>query len=641
MEKVNIFQLIERCPKTRLSKDYENKLLTKIKNNFTDNNQKLFVSSFYCFLNYDTNKDFVIEFDSVWKWLGYSRKDPAKRVLEKHFTQDIDYKIIFRQIVENKKSSSQVGGAGFETVNESKNTFPQVGGEVFKTVNEGENTFPEVEGKVEMGRPSEIIMLTVNTFKKFCLKSGTKKADEVHDYYIKMEELVQETLNEETNELRLQLENKDIKINKLKKQTEALAINLKRKIENKNIPGKCLYFISSCEITDKFKIGHTNNIDNRISELSCGSPYRLEIINIFYTDCNVVLEETIKKFFSKYRISLNCEWYKIEIMERIKKFIDDYIKLYEQYKDCSTIDDGVISVLGDIEKNTIPDNIKQCVNCKECFDINNFFKTKDGLNYIDNCNVCYEIINKNGNKCKQCKDCKEIKFTYEFDIDRLLKDSLSYSCKVCKKILRDKKREEIKNEKSIVGKKQCEECKVYDYLKFFFNIGVDDKDNIIYSEDCIKCYSKKNGDCKQCYTCKKIKSIVHFNKSVQHKDGFAGTCRDCNKIKRVENKKDISNIEPVNEKKCIKCEKYLKFHVFFKIFLNEDKEDFKYFDECRDCYTPSSLQCNKCHKIKDINLFGIDNTKTTGRRTICKECTNERDRKRRLENTAKRELVII
>ena len=36
--------------------------------------QKLFVSSFYCYLNYDKNKDFVIDLDNVWKWLGFSNK---------------------------------------------------------------------------------------------------------------------------------------------------------------------------------------------------------------------------------------------------------------------------------------------------------------------------------------------------------------------------------------------------------------------------------------------------------------------------------------------------------------------------------------------------------------------------------------
>jgi hypothetical protein len=38
--------------------------------------------------------------DDVWKWVGFSRKDPCKRIIEKHFTKDIDYKVLLHQIVE-------------------------------------------------------------------------------------------------------------------------------------------------------------------------------------------------------------------------------------------------------------------------------------------------------------------------------------------------------------------------------------------------------------------------------------------------------------------------------------------------------------------------------------------------------------
>ena len=141
MENLNIAHLIEKNSITRLSKNYENKFLMKIKENFNDNQQQLFVASFYCFLNYDKKNDFVIDFDNVWKWLGFTRKDSAKKLLEKFFTIEIDYKTVFRQQAENLTG----------------------------------------------GRPKENIMLNVNTFKKFCLKADTKKADEFHDYYIKLE----------------------------------------------------------------------------------------------------------------------------------------------------------------------------------------------------------------------------------------------------------------------------------------------------------------------------------------------------------------------------------------------------------------------------------------------------------------------
>lgn len=47
----NIVDLIENNPIARLTNTYQNNLLTKIKANFTENEQQIFVASFYCFLN--------------------------------------------------------------------------------------------------------------------------------------------------------------------------------------------------------------------------------------------------------------------------------------------------------------------------------------------------------------------------------------------------------------------------------------------------------------------------------------------------------------------------------------------------------------------------------------------------------------
>jgi hypothetical protein len=82
---LDIVELIENNPITRLSNTYQNKLITKIKSNFTDTEQQLFVTSFYCFLNYNQRTDFVIDLDNVWKWLGFSTKQNAKMLLEKKF----------------------------------------------------------------------------------------------------------------------------------------------------------------------------------------------------------------------------------------------------------------------------------------------------------------------------------------------------------------------------------------------------------------------------------------------------------------------------------------------------------------------------------------------------------------------------
>jgi len=101
MKNLNIVQLFEKNPLTRLNKTYESKLINKIKNNFSDSQQQLFVGSFYFYLNYNNKTDFVVDFDSVWKWAGFSRKDHAKRLLEKNFIFEIDYK--------EQKADAEVG----------------------------------------------------------------------------------------------------------------------------------------------------------------------------------------------------------------------------------------------------------------------------------------------------------------------------------------------------------------------------------------------------------------------------------------------------------------------------------------------------------------------------------------------------
>lgn len=84
-------ELIESNPIVRLTDTYHSKLLTKIQSEFSSEQQILFVASFYSFLNYDQKKDFIIDLDDVWKWVGFKQKVKAKVLLEKHFMVDRDY----------------------------------------------------------------------------------------------------------------------------------------------------------------------------------------------------------------------------------------------------------------------------------------------------------------------------------------------------------------------------------------------------------------------------------------------------------------------------------------------------------------------------------------------------------------------
>jgi hypothetical protein len=159
---IDIVNLIESNPITKLTGNYQSKLVEKVKNTFTNYEQQLFLSSFYCYLKYDSKNDFVIDLDNVWQWLGFGQKVNAKRVLEKNFTINKDYKLLLCQLA---KQPNQTKG----------------------------------------GHNKEIFMLNINTFKKYCLKSDTKKADEIHDYFIKLENIMFEVTKEECDELKQQL----------------------------------------------------------------------------------------------------------------------------------------------------------------------------------------------------------------------------------------------------------------------------------------------------------------------------------------------------------------------------------------------------------------------------------------------------
>lgn len=105
---MNIVDLIENNHVTRLSGSYQNKMITKIKAKFTDNEQQIFIASFYSFLNYDSKTDFVIDLDNVWKWVGFAQKVKATVLLEKNFIINKDYIKLLSQL--GKQSTHTKGG---------------------------------------------------------------------------------------------------------------------------------------------------------------------------------------------------------------------------------------------------------------------------------------------------------------------------------------------------------------------------------------------------------------------------------------------------------------------------------------------------------------------------------------------------
>ncbi len=96
--------------------------------------------------NNNKNKEYIeyieyINFDKVWQLLGYSRKDSAKRLLDKYFIINVDYKI-------QKEEPLECGGVEKLVYNNEK------------------------------------ILITWDTFKKICIKANNKKAKEILELLI-------------------------------------------------------------------------------------------------------------------------------------------------------------------------------------------------------------------------------------------------------------------------------------------------------------------------------------------------------------------------------------------------------------------------------------------------------------------------
>ena len=297
---LNIVELIETNPITRLSNTYQNKLLTKIKERFTDDEQQIFVASFYCYLNYNSKTDFLINLDDIWKWLHFSTKQKSKELLEKNFIINKDYILLNLQVKQS----------------------------------------PHIRG----GHNKETFMLNIDTFKKFCLKAGTKKADEIHEYYIKLEETLQDVIQEESNELKLQLEQKEQKIRE------------KTLLEQFPNNTQCVYYGTIDNLSNNneklIKFGNSNNLKNRVIKHK-DTYSNFVLINAFKVDNKLQIENALKenKIFierlrnltlgnKKYIELLNIEGITFTHLDKIIKEIitgieyspENYIKILEENK---------------------------------------------------------------------------------------------------------------------------------------------------------------------------------------------------------------------------------------------------------------------------------------------------------------------
>jgi hypothetical protein len=202
----------------------DDKLIDLLKSNFTKNDMELFELNYKIYTSNKNNlDDFIVDFDDIWNWIGFSTKGHAKRLLE---SKNIQNKSIF-------------------------------------DIDKDYVIMITPKGNNSRGPSKHRILLTVHCFKKFCLKASTQQSEKIYDYYIKMENIITKYIENKHNEI---IENN----NKIVNESITLLKIKDQEIQNNNKIVK----IKDQEIQNNIKI-----INERTTLLKIKDQ---EIINNYY-----------------------------------------------------------------------------------------------------------------------------------------------------------------------------------------------------------------------------------------------------------------------------------------------------------------------------------------------------------------------
>jgi hypothetical protein len=283
---------------------------------FTTEEQRLFVHNFQCYLKFDPDKDFVINFDKVYKWIGFAQKTHAKRLLIKSFKEDTDFLLTRRG-----------GQDSLLLCQPAQQSMDDQDANVFLTQQREQNIKDDqhvVQHVVQHGgHNKEIIMLTPNTFKDFCMRANTQKAKDIRDYYVKMERVLFKATESA-------LQNINTKYLAANEKVKALEDDLKKYRDRRktyNI-GETVYIIKEKgRVRNLFKVGSSENMTSRAKSYFTHSNTSIIVYTRRCADCRF-LEKAVHKHLSQYRFEGREEWFEVSF-EVIRKAIEDFQTLLE------------------------------------------------------------------------------------------------------------------------------------------------------------------------------------------------------------------------------------------------------------------------------------------------------------------------
>ena len=207
-----------------------------------------FIKDFFSLYKYDTTSaDFVINLDKIVRWLK-SYRSTLKRTLVKSYIENKDY------IVNLEKP-----------------------------------------GK---GRPAETVLLTPDCFKRLCMLSRTKKAEEVRSYFIELEAHLDKY--------------KDYIIAGLTNKVAKYEAELKP-VPEITTKGAIYVLETSEDLDGVYKIGRTKNFADRLKVHQSSHPDKIKIAYVYETDNIEAIERCLKSVLKTKLYRNRREFYEIDL----------------------------------------------------------------------------------------------------------------------------------------------------------------------------------------------------------------------------------------------------------------------------------------------------------------------------------------
>ena len=238
-----------------------------------------FINDFYGIVKdyRDLDDLFYISLEDVSKWIN-QRKGNIKRTLLKYFSKNVDYTL--EKIVERG------------------------------------------------GKPKENILLKSSTFKKLCMMLNNKKAKEVREYFLKVEETLDKYKNYIINSLKTQVKKMDTSLKSRKKPSKGVIYGFEINDNNRKF----------------IKIGKSKDFLQRMKQHNSSHADKIDVEFIFETDNFSEVEGCIKEIMKKYQYRKGKEVYEVSI-DKFKKLTNGCDKLTKKFHKIMEGNNNVLLVI--------------------------------------------------------------------------------------------------------------------------------------------------------------------------------------------------------------------------------------------------------------------------------------------------------